>query len=156
MNRILTLLTFCAFSLTVAAQNSHLLPSRPLVDSALAPFFHGVASGDPLSDRIILWTRVTTEDPSVSVDWQIATDTAFVNVVNSGTVMTDTSVDNTVKVDATGLSPSTWYYYRFTAYGRHSSTGRTRTAPSGNTDSLRFAIVACSNFQADFLMFTKA
>ncbi len=150
MNKIFTLIAFCAFSAMTYGQNSHLLPSRPLVDSALAPFFHGVASGDPLADRIILWTRVTTDDATVSVDWQIATDTAFVNVVTSGTITTDTSKDNTVKVDATGLSPATWYYYRFTAYGKHSSTGRTRTAPSGNTDSLRFAIVACSNFQAGF------
>jgi alkaline phosphatase D len=104
----------------------------------------------PLTDRVILWTRVTTEDNSVSVDWQIATDTLFTNVVNSGTVTTDTSIDHTVKVDATGLQTNTWYYYRFKAYNKYSSIGRTRTVPMGNIDSLRFAVVACSNFQAGF------
>jgi alkaline phosphatase D len=149
MNRLITL--FLCLTMAVAAKaQSFLLPSRPHVDSTLAPFFHGVASGDPLSDRIILWTRVTTDDVSVGVDWQIATDTGFANVVNSGTVTTDTAIDHTVKVDATGLAAGTWYYYRFKAYNRYSATGRTRTSPTGNTDSLRFAVIACSNFQAGF------
>ncbi|MCW3126351.1 MAG: Alkaline phosphatase [Bacteroidetes bacterium] len=149
MNRFITL--FLCLTITLAAHaQSYLLPSRPLVDSSLAPFFHGVASGDPLSDRVILWTRVTTEDVSVSVDWQIATDTLFANVVSSGTITTDTSIDHTVKVDATGLTANMWYYYRFKAYNRYSAIGRTRTVPVGNNDSLRFAIVACSNFQAGF------
>jgi phosphodiesterase/alkaline phosphatase D-like protein len=106
MNRLITLLV-CLSAAVAAHAQGFLLPSRPNVDSTLAPFFHGVASGDPMADRIILWTRVTTEDNTVSVDWQIATDTGFTNVVNSGTLTTDTSKDHTVKVDATGLSGNT-------------------------------------------------
>ena len=149
MKRLYTLF-LCIVAASAVTAQSYLLPSRPHVDSTLAPFFHGVASGDPLSDRVILWTRVTTDDNSVGVDWQIATDTLFANVVNSGTVSTDTSIDHTVKLDATGLQANTWYYYRFKAYNKYSSIGRTRTVPVGSTDSLRFAIVACSNFQAGF------
>ncbi|MCW3126350.1 MAG: hypothetical protein JWO03_2008 [Bacteroidetes bacterium] len=149
MNRLFIL--FLSLTAAISAHGQgYLLPSRPLVDSALAPFFHGVASGDPLSDRVILWTRVTTDSPSVSVDWQIATDTGFIHIINSGSVTTDTSIDNTVKLDATGLTPNSWYYYRFSAYGKYSSLGRTRTAPVGNIDSLRFAVVSCSNIQVGF------
>ena len=123
---------------------------RSDVDPALAPFYHGVASGDPLADRVILWTRVTTQDATATVDWQIATDTNFVNVVNSGTFTTDSSHDYTVKVDATGLQENTWYYYRFKHGVNYSIIGRTRTSPSSNVNNLRFAVVACSNYQDGF------
>jgi alkaline phosphatase D len=149
MKKVLLPLLMLAVSVATFAQ-SYLLPSRPTVDPLLAPFYHGVASGDPLADRVIIWTRITTNNQTASVDWQIATDTAFANVVNSGTVTTDSSVDYTVKVDVTGLQPNTWYYYHFKSGGQTSVTGRTRTAPVGGIDSLRFAIVACSNFQAGF------
>jgi alkaline phosphatase D len=116
---------------------------------ALAPFYHGVASGDPLSDRVILWTRITLDAPAdpVSVNWKIATDTGLVNVVNSGTATTNVSKDYTVKVDATGLQPNTWYYYGFSYGNQKSITGRTRTLPVGNVDSLRFAVVSCQDYQ---------
>lgn len=128
----------------------YLLPDRPSVNPALAPFYHGVASGDPLADRIIIWTRVTTNNLTESVDWQMATDTGFTSIVQSGNVSTDSSVDYTVKVDVTGLQSNTWYYYRFKAENKYSITGRTRTAPVGSIDSLRFGIIACSNFQAGY------
>ncbi|MDB5284005.1 MAG: Alkaline phosphatase [Bacteroidota bacterium] len=146
-NLLLLLLTVSFFS---GRAQSYLLPSRPSVVPQLAPFYHGVASGDPLSDRVIIWTRVTTNDAVASVDWQMATDTSFSNVVNSGNVNTDSSVDYTVKVDVLNLQPNTWYYYRFKADNAYSITGRTRTAPVGNIDSLRFGIIACSNFQAGY------
>jgi alkaline phosphatase D len=148
MNKSFTLFLVLVSNLIFA--QDHLLPSRSTTDASLAPFYHGVASGDPLTDRIILWTRVTTQDNSISVEWQIATDTAFANVINSGTVTTDPSKDHTVKVDATGLQQDTWYYYRFKNNGIYSPTGRTRTAPSGNVNNLRFAVVACSNYQDGF------
>ncbi|MFN8277736.1 MAG: alkaline phosphatase D family protein [Chitinophagales bacterium] len=141
------LATFTAFA---CFSQSHVQPSRSVLDPAYAPFYHGVASGDPLPDRVILWTRVTTTDPSTTVSWQIATDTLMSAVVNSGTFITDTSRDNTVKVDATGLQPNTWYFYRFTANGMNSPVGRTKTAPVGNNDSLRVAVVSCSNYQAGY------
>ena len=81
---------------------------------AEAPFFHGVASGDPLPNKVIIWTRVTPYSGTTSevdVYWQIATDTAFQNIVNFGKVKTDTSKDFTVKIDVCGLQPNTYYYY---------------------------------------------
>ncbi|HXP48865.1 MAG TPA: alkaline phosphatase D family protein, partial [Bacteroidia bacterium] len=126
------------------------LPPRPAVVTGLAPFYHGVASGDPLSDRVIIWTRVTTDSLTASVDWQMASDTLFNHIVKSGTFITDTSLDYTVKIDVTGLSPNTWYYYRFKAYGIYSMPGRTRTIPVGNVDSLRFAVFSCSTIQAGY------
>lgn len=140
---------FISCSAILFAQD-HLSASRSDVDNALAPFYHGVASGDPLSDRVILWTRITSQNPSETVGWQIATDINFTNIVNSGSVTTDASRDYTVKVDATGLQPDTWYYYRFSNNSVYSLTGRTRTFPTGNSNNLRFAVVACSNYQSGF------
>lgn len=122
-------------------------------DPALAPFYHGVASGDPLSDRVIIWTRVTPDDITepVKVNWFIGTDTAVTNLVRNGSVTTDASRDFTVKVDVDGLQSNTTYYYVFEVGGRYSLTGRTRTAPLGaEVDHLRFAIVSCSNYEAGY------
>jgi hypothetical protein len=65
-------------------------------------FGYGIASGDPLSDRVILWTRVNVSSPA-DVQWEVATDEAFANIVRSGTATTDDARDYTVKVDAAGL-----------------------------------------------------
>lgn len=123
---------------------------RSFLDPALAPFYHGVASGDPLPDRVIIWTRITLDPPvdPVTVTWQMATDTLFTNVVASGNATTSVNKDYTIKVDVTGLQPDSWYYYRFEYNGQRSLTGRTHTLPMGaNIDSLRFAVVSCSNYQ---------
>ncbi len=125
-------------------------PSRSLVDPALAPFYHGVASGDPLTDKVIIWTRITTVNATETIGWQISTDTTFTTLVNSGTTTTDSFSDYTVKVDVTGLQENTWYYYRFSNNGIYSVIGRTRTMPSGNVANLRFAVLACSNYQDGF------
>ncbi|MBL4586483.1 MAG: PhoD-like phosphatase N-terminal domain-containing protein, partial [Flavobacteriales bacterium] len=117
------------------------------IDSTMAPFYHGVASGDALSDKVILWTRVTADSGvySVSVDWEIATDNQFTTIVNSGTTTADSSADYTVKIDATGLQADTWHYYRFSSNGNQSIVGRTRTMPSGAKDKLKLAVSSCSN-----------
>jgi alkaline phosphatase D len=128
------------------AQDRPNSPYRNPPNPTLAPFYHGVASGDPESDRVVLWTRVTTDSASVDVTWRIALDTAMTQIVQTGTATTDASRDYTVKVDVTGLQPYTFYYYEFEAYGRYSLIGRTRTLPVGSVDSLRFAVVSCSNY----------
>jgi alkaline phosphatase D len=123
------------------------------IDTSLAPFYHGVASGDPGSARVFLWTRVTPPAGTVSdiqVTWRVATDTGFVNIVKTGTVKARSSADYTVKATVTGLQANKWYYYQFTALGKNSLTGRTRTLPTTGVDSIRFAVLSCSNYQSGY------
>lgn len=123
------------------------------LNPALHPFYHGVASGDPMSDRVIIWTRVTPDSSWVGptdVLWRMATDTGMTNIVQSGTFTTDQNRDYTVKIDVTGLTPNTFYYYEFTYHGYNSIRGRTKTAPVGGVDSLRFAVVSCANYEAGY------
>ena len=118
-------------------------------DPKLVPFYHGVASGDPLPDRVILWTRVTPEDSvsSISVKWEIAEDANFSSVYKSDSLSTTPERDYTVKVDVDALKPDQIYYYRFMALGKTSITGRTKTAPIAAKDSLKFAVVSCANWE---------
>ncbi|MCB9730127.1 MAG: alkaline phosphatase D family protein [Deltaproteobacteria bacterium] len=110
-------------------------------------FVHGVASGDPLPDGVVLWTRVSpTEQGPVDVFWEVATDAGFAHRVGAGWVQADEQGDYTVKLDATGLQPGTDYHYRFQALGRVSRVGRTRTAPEGPTERVGLAVVSCSNY----------
>ncbi|HET6855672.1 MAG TPA: alkaline phosphatase D family protein [Streptomyces sp.] len=122
-------------------------------------FLHGLASGDPLPDGVLLWTRVTpTPDavpgsgkgPDVAVSWEIALDKGFSQVVNSGTTTASASSDHTVKVDVRGLLPATAYYFRFSADGVRSPAARTRTAPAADaaTPGVRFGVVSCANWES--------
>jgi alkaline phosphatase D len=131
----------------------------PAAGSGRLAFRHGVASGDPLPDAVVLWTRVTPrpgDDPGsgrgpvVPVTWEVATDAAFRRIMRSGTVPAGPERDHTVKVDATGLAPATTYWYRFRSQGTTSKTGRTRTAPAAGAavPRLRMAVVSCANLQA--------
>lgn len=122
---------------------------EPPPESVPATFEHGVASGDPLADRVILWTRVSPErDGNVVVAWEVASDEAFADIVASGSGSTTGDVDYTVKVDVTGLDAGSDYYYRFNTGDNTSTVGRTRTAPAGSTAAASFAVVSCSNFPA--------
>jgi alkaline phosphatase D len=122
-------------------------PVDPLADKEIVDFGHGVASGDPLSDRVILWTRISPQiDAPVSVKWRICEDADMQYEVNSGTFTTDASRDYTVKVDADGLMPNTWYFYQFEAGNKKSVIGRTKTAAETGLDRLRLAVVSCSSF----------
>ncbi len=141
---ILVLIAIVGFS-----QQQHKVSLQP----CLKPFYHGVASGDPLSDRVIIWTRVTPDSTQINqtlvVNWRVATDTGMTTIVKSGSILTDSSADFTVKVDVTLLNPNTVYYYEFQTAGYLSPRGRTKTNPVGaSADSLRFAMVSCANFEA--------
>tara|TARA_R110002110_G_scaffold205066_7_gene417286 strand:- start:441475 stop:443211 length:1737 start_codon:yes stop_codon:yes gene_type:complete len=126
-------------------------PAGPEIDSVPADFLHGVASGDPLGDRIILWTRVTPErEGAVQVDWELASDPDFNNLISSGSGVTTAGVDYTVKVDADGLEPATDYYFRFLTGDKISVTGKTRSAPTGALAAASLAVVSCSNYPAGY------
>lgn len=142
---------------TAAAQG--LPPSAG--DPALGAFRHGVASGDPMPDRVIIWTRVTPSPDALPgsgmgtptiVSWEVASDPAFSSIVKTGSVVSTPNSDHTINVDVTGLAASTEYHYRFTAAGQTSPVGRTRTAPAAGAavDNLRFAVVSCANWEAGY------
>lgn len=147
---LITSIAFFLFINFSTAQNLSNQSLRSGINESLAPFLHGVASGDPLTDRVIIWTRVTPDGVvgDIDVTWDMAVDTAFLTIVTSGSFTTNASIDYTVKVDVTGLQPNNWYYYRFTYNGGRSVTGRTRTLPVGNVTNLRFAVTSCQDFQA--------
>ncbi|WP_419812723.1 alkaline phosphatase D family protein [Bacterioplanoides sp.] len=112
------------------------------------PFQHGVASGDPLQDKVILWTRITppSDELAIHYRWRIARDPEFHQVVNQGQGYTNAERDFTVKVDADRLAPGQSYYYVFEALGQRSDIGRTRTLPTGEVEHLRIAFISCSNY----------
>jgi alkaline phosphatase D len=110
-------------------------------------FAHGVASGDPLSDAIILWTRISTDAAAETVRWVIANDEDLKDVVKTGSAKTDSSSDFTVKVDVDGLQAGHTYYYAFArAEEARSVTGRARTLPAEGVDHVRFAFTSCANY----------
>lgn len=120
-----------------------------------APFVHGIASGDPLHDRVILWTRITNDGSisatSIPVGYVIATDPELKNIVASGRALAISESDFTVKVDPKLPQPNTTYYYAFEALGYTSPIGRTRTIPNADlpaseVDRVRLAVVSCSNY----------
>ncbi|AXE77430.1 alkaline phosphatase D family protein [Streptomyces atratus] len=127
-------------------------------------FLHGIASGDPLPDGILLWTRVTPAPDAVpgsgrgadtAVRWEVAGDKEFARVVARGTTVATAASDHTVKADVRGLSPATTYWFRFSAgdgTGTFSPTGRTRTAPAAGaaTPGVRFGVVSCANWESGF------
>ena len=120
-------------------------------DAREGPFAHGVASGDPRTDGVILWTRVTPPAGHTRADvrWQVTTDAPAATVLARGTVTTTPARDFTVKVDVRGLEAGRTYRYQFEVDGVFSPFGRTRTLPL-ETARLRLAVVACSNYPAGF------
>ncbi|MFG3344843.1 alkaline phosphatase D family protein [Streptomyces sp. NPDC048018] len=145
----------------VAAPALAAIASPALADAGAPSFLHGVASGDPLPDGVLLWTRVTpTPDATpgsgrgadVPVGWELAEDRSFARTVASGTVVASASSDHTVKVDVRGLHPATPYWFRFTSGGTVSPAGRTRTAPAVDSAApgIRFGVVSCANWEAGY------
>jgi alkaline phosphatase D len=121
------------------------------------PFTLGVASGDPLSDAVVIWTRLAP-DPlagggmpmtAVDVTWEEARDERFQTVVRNGTAVARPELGHSVHVDVTGLEPGREYWYRFRAGGEASDTGRTKTAPAQGmrVDRLRFAVCGCAHYE---------
>lgn len=122
--------------------------TEKLYDQSLFPFYHGVASGDPLADAVIIWTRVTPpNNMPIEVDWEVSASNSFDDVVANGSVTTDSTSDFTVKVDVTGLAANTQYFYRFTALDEISSIGETKTINNTDTGDINLGVVSCSNYE---------
>ncbi|MFM9948659.1 MAG: alkaline phosphatase D family protein [Saprospiraceae bacterium] len=161
MTRFFTQLLFiCCFIQThqAFAQTSIIRVGRdtPSWDSFLgnlAPFDHGVASGDPTETSFIIWTRITPDNnqTTISGNYYIATDTAFTNVVKTDTFTTNVDRDYTVKINVDGLNSGSTFYYYFRALNANSLIGRAKTCPAGvSVDHLKFAVVSCSNYEGGF------
>jgi alkaline phosphatase D len=129
--------------------------ARPVFDAY--PFSLGVASGDPLSDGIVLWTRLAPKPLEgggmpmniVEVNWEIAGDARFQNIVHKGTALARPELGHSVHVEVAGLEPARDYFYRFHAGDEVSQIGRTRTAPAAgaSVDRLRFGVCGCQHYE---------
>ncbi|MCI1191153.1 alkaline phosphatase D family protein [Calidifontimicrobium sp. SYSU G02091] len=113
-------------------------------------FTHGVASGDPLADRVVLWTRIAPRRaPLHPVRWDVALDPGFRQVVRQGVAFAHADADWTVKVDVDRLPAGRTLHYRFSALGRQ-AVGRTRTLPAWHATQVRLAVFSCSNYPAGY------
>jgi alkaline phosphatase D len=121
-------------------------------------FTLGVASGDPIPDGVVLWTRLAPTplagggmpDRTVAVRWEVADDDRFRRIHRSGNAVARPELAHSVHVDVRGLVPDREYFYRFRVGGEVSPVGRTRTAPrpDARVDQLRFAFASCQDYQA--------
>jgi len=122
------------------------------------PFAAGIASGDPSSRGVVLWTRLMPDAnrerdwqrESVPVEWQIASDEGMSHIVKRGREIAVPEYGHSVHAEVNGLDPNRWYWYRFKSGTAMSETGRTRTAPAGPADKLRFAFASCQNYQSGY------
>lgn len=111
-------------------------------------FNYGVASGDPLKDRIILWTHAKYQNSAapVALTYQVANDSAFMSVVTSGQVVSSADTGYTAKVDATGLAEGKSYFYRFFSGSSISAVGQTRTLPASGATEVTFSVFSCADY----------
>src|SRR5688500_4177034 len=136
-----------AWPLTLRAQGAR--------DGSARLFRHGVASGDPQRDGVMLWTRVSSPATRSAIGpfqvrWQIAADEGMTKVVAGGMAQAAPERDFTVKVDARGLDAGRTYFYAFDVGGEQSPIGRTKTLPDRGADRLRLGVVSCSNYPAGY------
>ncbi|MEJ6012973.1 alkaline phosphatase D family protein [Corynebacterium sp. H127] len=139
---------------------------NPLNPAEFRPFLHGVASGDPLPNSVVLWTRATPsleavpgsgKGEPVKVRWEVALDFEFADIVSSGVEIAEAKHDHTVHVDPWNLQPATEYFYRFRIEGgdfdgTYSRIGRTKTAPApeDTPTELNVAVCSCANFESGY------
>jgi len=136
------------------------VPSASALVEAGSPFTLGIASGDPRSTSVVLWTRLAVDplngggmpNQDIAVKWQVASDEAFANIVKSGTTYAKPGFAHSVHVIVNDLRPGRWYFYRFRSGGFISRAGRTKTAPgaSASPEALAFAFVSCQDWQAGY------
>ncbi|RFO96080.1 alkaline phosphatase [Rhodoferax lacus] len=120
---------------------------------AAAEYKYGVASGDPLADRVIIWThaKMISFKEAVDLTWQVSTSSKFERIVAHGKIKSSLDTGYTNKVDVTGLKAGTTYYYRFfDQFKSTSPVGTTRTLPEANVASVKFAVFSCTLYSAGY------
>jgi alkaline phosphatase D len=141
---------------TSAPPSTEAAPTTTVPVVTSDPFTLGVASGDPLPDGVILWTRLLPADPlpatDVDVEWEVATDAELTDVVAAGYAVAVAALGHSVHVDVTGLEPDTEYHYRFSVAGFATPAARTRTfaAPGTTPERFRFAFSSCQNWESGY------
>lgn len=118
------------------------------LDETLAPFYHGVASGDPTQNAAIIWTRITLTTPSktIPIRWEISLNPNFKTIEQTGEQSTTINDDYTLKIDVENLKPGTEYFYRFQHKEATSITGKLQTLPLVS-DKMKIAFASCSNYE---------
>ena len=122
------------------------------------PFTLGIASGDPDSSSVVLWTKLAPQptDPDggmkpemVPVDWEVADDEAMNTIVARGRAIATPQLGHSVHAEVQGLKPDRWYFYRFRAGDAVSPVGRTRTLPASDAEpgKVRFAFASCQHYE---------
>ncbi len=144
------LLKTASYGLGALTMNGGALAIAGLTDAR--GFTHGVASGEPASTSVLLWTRHVPESGDISrLDVELSTDADFSRIAGRGAARTGAFRDWTVKITVEGLQPGTRYHYRFIAAdGTKSATGQTRTLPEGRVDRYRIAVFSCANMPYGF------
>lgn len=123
--------------------------ARPIdapLRGSLDPFALGIASGEPVRDGFVLWTRLAGAMGDPVVGWEVAADQGFRRIVRRGRTVAAAGRGHAVHLEIAGLAPGRRYFYRFHAGGHVSRTGRTRTAPA-SADRLRLALVSCQHWE---------
>lgn len=138
------------FSKSILSQSSLNIDSEliPHLDNNLEPFYHGVASGDPTQNSVVIWSKVTLDKNilSANIIWEIATDTLFKKGLQQGTATTNAESDFTIKISVNNLKPNTNYYYRFNYNHIFSIIGLTKTL-SNDLNPYKIAFASCSNYE---------
>ena len=118
------------------------------------PFAAGIASGDPTAHGVVLWTRLMPDTQreqswqreSVAVQWEIGSDEGMQRIVKRGRELAHPEFGHSIHAEINGLDPNRWYWYRFKSGSAVSEVGRTKTAPDGPADRIRFAFASCQRF----------
>jgi alkaline phosphatase D len=158
MRRRQVLIGTGAFTGLAIASQWHKVIAQPRFSSY--PFSLGVASGDPLANSVVLWTRLAPDplngggmpNASVPVQWQVADDENMKRIISSGTEIATPELGHSIHIEVQGLRPAQWYWYQFRVGDEVSPIGRTRTAPrfGDRTDNFRFAFASCQNWQSGY------
>lgn len=148
----LKLSSLLAGSVAVSTALTGCQAARAQGSLSAARFDHGVASGDPGMDSVLLWTRATPSAGESALDlaWELAADPAFDRVIRRGEVRAEAERDYTVKVDVRDLEPGTEYFYRFAARDNATAMGRSKTLPAAGVQQLRLAVFSCSNYPTGY------